>query len=86
MLQSKNLPLCKQNDEQLNHYLDTLFKFTGDVRLSGGTLQHMGRLEVFHSGQWGTVCNDHFGLVNAEVVCKELGLGLLSGNITNSVR
>ena len=34
-----------------------------------------GRIEVFHNGSWGTVCDDTLGsdLAIGDVVCKELG-------------
>ena len=32
-----------------------------------------GRLEVYHSGQWGTVCNDGFYSTEASVACRQLG-------------
>ena len=32
-----------------------------------------GRLEIFHDGQWGTVCDDFFGSDEADIVCKQLG-------------
>ena len=29
-----------------------------------------GHLEIYNSGQWGTVCDDFFGMTDADVVCK----------------
>ena len=51
-------------------------QFSGDVRLvasSGSTEVRVGRLEVYYNGQWGTVCNDNFGINNARVACRQLG-------------
>ena len=45
----------------------------GNIRLTGSS---SGRLEVFHNGQWGTVCDDgRADTLNnmARVVCRELG-------------
>ena len=32
-----------------------------------------GRLEIYHSGVWGTVCNEGFSQIDANVVCQQLG-------------
>ncbi|XP_049313218.1 uncharacterized protein LOC105232808 isoform X5 [Bactrocera dorsalis] len=47
-----------------------------EVRLTGGESLNMGRIEVKVLGKWGYVCDDKFGLSDAEVVCRELGFKL----------
>ena len=32
-----------------------------------------GRLEIYYNGQWGTVCNDNFGISEARTACAQLG-------------
>jgi len=45
------------------------------VRLVNGPSQFQGRLEVYHSGRWGTVCDDSFSNVDARIACNSLGYG-----------
>lgn len=54
--------------------LTFIFK-TPDVRLRSGTLVSEGRVEVRLRDSWGTICDDHWTLREANVVCRSLGYG-----------
>ena len=47
--------------------------FDGMIRLINGNYTNEGLLEVYCNGEWGTVCDDFFGLSGARAACKQLG-------------
>jgi len=57
---------------------------TQTVMLVGGSSPYEGRLEVYYSGTWGTVCDDYFRDAAAGVVCFMLGYGHGGRFINNS--
>ncbi|XP_015860437.3 lysyl oxidase homolog 2 isoform X1 [Peromyscus maniculatus bairdii] len=87
----KSIIDCKLNTESqgCNHEEDAgvrcnipIMGFQKKLRLNGGRNPYEGRVEVLteRNGSlvWGTVCGQNWGIVEAMVVCRQLGLGFAS--------
>ena len=62
-------------------YVQSMYNFTGTtssfasgaVRLTNGYAPSVGRVEIWYSDQWNTVCGDSWSITDARVVCLHLG-------------
>ena len=45
----------------------------GDLRLVGGNVDQEGRVEICIGNIWGTICDDYWNNMDAQVVCGRLG-------------
>ena len=45
----------------------------GDIRLSGGVDDNEGLVEICYNATWGTVCDNMWEPINANVACRQLG-------------
>ncbi|XP_048361638.1 deleted in malignant brain tumors 1 protein-like [Sphaerodactylus townsendi] len=46
-----------------------------ELRLANGQNSCVGRVEFLNEGEWNSICDDGFGMNEANVICKQLGCG-----------
>ena len=63
--------VCLQNGIMICSCI--LYIEDGAVRLADGDSSFNGRVEIFHDNEWGTICDDEFGIADAHVICRQLG-------------
>ena len=56
----------------------------GDIRLQGGTA-NSGRVEICNNNIWGTVCDNSWNTVDAQVACTQLGFSTTGKSVSLSL-
>ena len=74
-IEIKNIVCNPKTLSKLNVIICVFRSGNKKVRLAGSIIPLEGRVEVYHQGEWGTVCSNGWSShdKNKDVVCRELG-------------
>lgn len=82
-IKSPSLPHCIKVDPEeffahtvlLPCCVFSILCFPSEIRLVNGSGFCSGRVEVLHNEEWGTICDNGWGIEEAQVICKGLSCG-----------
>lgn len=74
MMPSHNNNIALRHAKSCGDFFQLLYSLQ-IYRVRGGAVPWEGRVEVKLNGEWGTICDEHWDIVDAHVACKSLGYG-----------
>ncbi|XP_001200507.1 scavenger receptor cysteine-rich type 1 protein M130 isoform X1 [Strongylocentrotus purpuratus] len=69
-----SFPISYPHDKDIGVHCRGEYIQTGELRLVNGSNQLSGRLEIYQGNSWESICSVGFGVTEATVACRQLGL------------